>query len=109
MTDTNAMREKIAQISDADLKNVVTEILSHRGQNPYRTFRGGELLWETWLPAVRAALAYMPLALLATDRAAGVGELRGALIDMGRTRRRHMLLDSHRIGLGERHGLAVAE
>lgn len=47
-------------LSDADLKDAVTELLSHRGESPYRILRGGSALWETWVPSFRAAIRYLP-------------------------------------------------
>lgn len=68
MTDTNAMREaaiqKLAEAYDCEAEQEAIELA---------------MMLSGPQPAIDAILA-----LLATDCAAGVGELRGALIDMGR-------------------------
>lgn len=46
--------------TDGQLKDAVSELLSHRGERPYRVLRGGQELWETWVPAFRTALRYLP-------------------------------------------------
>ncbi|MET4895774.1 hypothetical protein RN629_01210 [Sphingomonadaceae bacterium jetA1] len=47
-------------LADAQLKDAVSELLSHRGERPYRILRGGQALWETWVPSFRAAIRYLP-------------------------------------------------
>ncbi len=47
-------------LTDAQLKDAVSEMLSHRGERPGRILRGGTALWETWVPAFRAGLRYLP-------------------------------------------------
>ena len=47
----------MSEITDAFIKDATTEYLSHRGEQPYRILRGGQQLWETHAPAIRAALA----------------------------------------------------
>ena len=48
----------VRELTDAALKDAVTELLSARGERPYRVLRGGQELWEMWLPAFRAAMRY---------------------------------------------------
>lgn len=45
-------------IAEQRAKDAAIEYLSHRGENPYRILRGGQALWETHLPAMRAALSF---------------------------------------------------
>lgn len=45
----------------AALKPFITEMLMHRGENPYQVKRGGYELWEAYIPSVLAALRYLPL------------------------------------------------
>lgn len=53
-------RDRFQHLSDADLKDAVSELLSARGERPYRVLRGGQELWETWVDAFRAAIRYLP-------------------------------------------------
>ena len=56
-----ALAERPAVEREAgSLKDAVCELLSHRGERPYRVLRGGQELWETWLPAFEAATRYLP-------------------------------------------------
>ena len=43
-----------------ELRSAICEMLSHRGERPMRVLRGGQELWETWVPAFQAALRYLP-------------------------------------------------
>lgn len=43
-------------ISDDMVKEAAIEFLYHRGEHPRATNRGGLALWETYAPAMRAAL-----------------------------------------------------
>lgn len=68
---------------NGSIKDVVCELLSHRGERPYRILRGGQALWETWVPAIEAALRYLPKPTAAnpvTVDAGGVGELRQTIL-----------------------------
>lgn len=71
MTDTTTDAAEARAWTDAQLKDAVTELLSHRGERPWRVLRGGQELWETWLPAFRAALRYLPAT---AEAASGAGE-----------------------------------
>lgn len=80
MTDTNAMREAVARCIIGPRRPVPAGC--RWTLEELRAVR-----WNHATPSERAdalSAADAILALLATDRAAGVGELRGALIDMGR-------------------------
>lgn len=50
------------------IKYAVAELLSHRGERPYRVLRGGQELWETWVPAFEAAIRYLPATALQQSR-----------------------------------------
>lgn len=63
-----------ANLTDAQLKNAVTELLSNRGERPYRILQGGSALWETWLPSFRAAIRYLPAA---RNSCAGMDDVTG--------------------------------
>jgi len=39
------------------VRRAASEYLMHKGERPWRVLRGGQELWETCAPAMRAALA----------------------------------------------------
>lgn len=45
----------VEALTEAQIKTVTTEYLSHRGERPYRVLRGGQELWEAHAPAMRWA------------------------------------------------------
>ena len=53
-------RSTVGEATKDDLKPFITEMLSHRGENPYMVKRGGYELWEAYVPSVQAALPYLP-------------------------------------------------
>jgi hypothetical protein len=69
--DTTTDAAEARALTDAQLKDAVTELLSHRGEDPYWFFNTGQQYWETWLPAFRAAMRYLPAT---AEAASGAGK-----------------------------------